>query len=71
MASGPPAVASGPVSAKFTRLAKTSVAGVTDLFETESYFLVQILAKGYQFDTHTAEIKLAEFGFNYVIINNN
>ena len=26
--------------------------GVTNLFDTESYFLVQIHAKGYQFDTH-------------------
>jgi len=29
------------------------MAGTTNLFETESYFLVQIHAKGYQFDTHT------------------
>jgi len=29
--------------------------GATNLFEAESYFLVQIRAKGYQFDTHTSE----------------
>ena len=33
-------------------------AGVTNLFENESYFLVQIHAKGYQFGTHTSEIKI-------------
>jgi len=33
-------------------------AGVTNLFETESYFLVQIHAKGNQFDTHTSQIKI-------------
>jgi len=32
--------------------------GVTNLFETASYFLVQIHAKGYQFDTHISEIKI-------------
>ena len=32
--------------------------GVTNLIETESHFLVQIHAKGYQFDTHTSEIKI-------------
>jgi len=32
--------------------------GVTNLFETESYFLVQIHAKGDQFETHTSEIKI-------------
>jgi len=32
--------------------AHQSTPGVTNLFETESYFLVQIHAKGYQFDTH-------------------
>ena len=29
-----------------------STAGVTNLFETESYAMAQIHAKGYQFDTH-------------------
>jgi len=33
-------------------------AGVTKLFETQSCFLVQIYAKGYQFDTQTSEIKI-------------
>jgi len=37
---------------------KTCRTGVTHLFETESYFLVQIHAKGCQFDTHTSEIKI-------------
>jgi len=32
--------------------------GVSNLFETESNFLVQIHAKGYHFDTHTSEIKI-------------
>jgi len=32
--------------------------GVTNLFETKSYFLVQIHVKGYQFDTHTSKIKI-------------
>jgi len=27
--------------------------GVTNLFETESYFLAKIHAKGYQFDIHS------------------
>jgi len=44
-------------------------AGVTNLYETESYFLVQIHAKGYQFDTHTSEIKFVKFVFNYVTFN--
>jgi len=34
------------------------MSGITNLFETESYFLVQIYAKSYQFDTHTSEIKI-------------
>ena len=38
--------------------ADSSTAGVTNLFETENYFLVQIHAKGYQFDTHTSDIKI-------------
>ena len=33
-------------------------AGVTKLFETQNCFLVQILAKGYHFDTQTSEIKI-------------
>jgi len=45
--------------------------GVTNLFETESYFMVQIHAKGDQFDTHTSEIKFAKFVFNCVIMNIN
>jgi len=32
--------------------------GVTNVFETESYFMVQIHAKGYQSDAHTSEIKI-------------
>jgi len=32
--------------------------GVTNLFETESYFLVQSYVKGYQFDTHATEINI-------------
>ena len=39
-------------------LAVHFTAGVTNLFETESYFLVQIYAMGYQFDAHTSEIKI-------------
>ena len=31
---------------------RSLTAGVTNLFETESYFLVQICAKGYQLDAH-------------------
>ena len=50
---------------------KYHAARVTNLFETESYFLVQIHAKGYQFDTHTSEIKIAKFVFNFVIIHKN
>jgi len=49
-------------------------AGVTNLFETESYFLVQIHAKAYQFDTHTSEINIcwiSKFVLNNVIINEN
>jgi len=42
--------------------------GVTNLFETESYFLVQIHAKDYRFHTHLSEEKFAKFVFNYVII---
>jgi len=44
---------------------------VTNLFGTESCFLVQIHAKGHQFDTYTSEIKFAKFVFNHVIINKN
>jgi len=33
--------------------------------------LVQIHAKGYQSGTHTSEIKIDQFAFNYVIINEN
>jgi len=33
-------------------------AEATDLFETESYSLVYIHAKGYQFDTHISEMKI-------------
>jgi len=42
------------------------IARATNLFETESYLLVQIHVKGYQFDTHTSEIKFVKFVFNYV-----
>ena len=45
--------------------------GATNLFENESYFLVQIYAKGYQSGTHTSEIKFAQFVFNDVFINEN
>ena len=31
---------------------RSLTAGVTNLFETESYFLVRICAKGYQLDAH-------------------
>jgi len=45
--------------------------GVINLFETESYFLVQIHAKGNQFDAHTSEIKFAKLVFKYVTFNRN
>ena len=45
--------------------------GVTNLFEIESYFLVQIQAKGYQLDAHTSERKIAQFAFKYVVIKLN
>jgi len=32
--------------------------GIANLFETESYFLGQVYAKRYQFDTHTSEIQI-------------
>ena len=41
--------------------------GVINLFESKSCFLVQIHAKGYQFDTHTSEIKIC---LNYAINKN-
>jgi len=44
-------------------LPKWCKSGVTNLFEIESYFLVQIIAKGYQFDTHTSEMKICSISF--------
>jgi len=46
-------------------------AGVTNLFETESYFLVQIHAKGYRFDTHTSEIKICSICLQLCVIHKN
>ena len=42
----------------FSQQSLNSITGVTILFDTESYVLVQKHAKGYQFDTHTSEIKI-------------
>jgi len=38
-------------------------AGVTKLFETRSYFLVQIHANGYQSNTQTFQIKICTIVF--------
>ena len=46
---------------------RISYCRVANLFENESYFIVHIHAKGYQFDTHTSDIQFAQFVFNYVI----
>ena len=45
-----------------------STAGVTNLFETESYFLGTDFAKGYQFDTHFWNSQFAQFTFNYMLL---
>ena len=42
--------------------------GVTNLFETESYFLGTDFAKGYQFDTHFWNSQFAQFTFNYMLL---
>ena len=42
-------------------------AGSTKIFKTQSYFLVQIHAKGYQFDTQTFEIKICTICFHILL----
>jgi len=42
-------------------------AGATKLFKTQSYFLVQIHAKGYQFDTQTFETKVCTICLHIVL----
>jgi len=41
-----------------SKKSKRSKTGVTNLFGTEGYFLVQVHAKDYQFDTHSSEINI-------------
>jgi len=51
-------------------LAVTSYhSGITNLFETASYFCVRINVKGYQFDTHLLNKIFIQFTFNYFSIN--
>jgi len=52
---------------KGVRLRLAFRAEVTKLFKTQSYFLVQIHAKGYQFDTQTFEIRICVICLHFML----